>query len=82
MKGDNHSLRLQIEKWFGPAQWASLQIARAGRTLPGGTRCGCVSVSQPASARVIVFFRHDDGSWRVYPPSATRPAFGALLRVA
>jgi len=28
----------------------------------------------------IAFFRHDDGSWQVYPPAIERPAMGVGLR--
>jgi hypothetical protein len=28
----------------------------------------------------IVFFRHDDGSWCVFPPAPRRPAMGAALQ--
>ncbi|MFM0505942.1 hypothetical protein [Paraburkholderia caffeinilytica] len=27
----------------------------------------------------LVFFRHDDGSWCVFPPAPTRPAMGMVF---
>ena len=69
MKQDGCSLRMQIEKWFGCARWTSIHISRASRTFASGARYGCVTVSQRLSPHVIVFFRHNDGSWQVYPPS-------------
>jgi hypothetical protein len=78
MKDDGHSLRRQIEKWFGPAQQASIRISRAACT----PRYAYVSVSHPSSPHVIVFFRHNDGSWRVYPPTAAQPVLNMFSCVA
>lgn len=33
----------------------------------------CVEISKPAGSFVIFFFRHDDGTWRVFPPEVERP---------
>jgi hypothetical protein len=82
MEDDGHSLRKQIEKWFGPAQRVSIRISRAARSLTGGPRYAYVGVSHPSSPHVIFFFRHRDGSWRVYPPSAAQPVTTMSSRVA
>jgi hypothetical protein len=80
MKDGRDSLRVQIEKWFGAAQPTAIQISRSVRSLPGTARS--VSVSRPRCPYVIVFFQHGDGSWRVYPPSVSRPALNALRAAA
>jgi hypothetical protein len=82
MKGDTHSLRGQIEKWFGSAQPISIHISRAQGQLHAMSGCKCVSVSQTSGPYAIVFFRHGDKSWRVYPPTATRPTLNAVSRAA
>ncbi|QCP54937.1 hypothetical protein FAZ95_31555 [Trinickia violacea] len=80
MKHDGHSLRTQIEKWFGATQAASVHVSRAPRALPGASRC--VSVSRPLCPYVIVFFQHRDGSWCVYPPPANQPTLNVFRRAA
>ncbi|MEX3934851.1 conserved hypothetical protein [Paraburkholderia piptadeniae] len=82
MKDDTYSLRAQIEKWFGSAQPLSIRVSRALGDLRMMSGCKCVSVSQTSGPYAIVFFRHGDKSWRVYPPTATRPTLNAVSRVA
>lgn len=72
------SLRELIAKWFGLSDTPHLQITRLH--CPG-VDCGCVRVELTTSARpfVIIFFRHQAGCWRLFPPphvrrtSAARP---------
>ena len=82
MKNDDHSLRAQIEKWFGVDREASIHISRAAWMLTGGPNYRCVRVSRPSSPHAIVFFRHRDGYWRVYPPPVSQPTLNLFSRVA
>jgi hypothetical protein len=82
MKDDTFSLRKQIEKWFGLAQPTSIHISRVPGTMGATTGYKCVSVSRISRPYVIVFFRHGDGSWRVYPPPMARPTLNATSRFA
>ena len=43
-----------------------------------GRRCVRVETEQPGGLLSIVFFRHDDGSWNVFPPAMERPAMSGF----
>jgi hypothetical protein len=73
MKNTNgQSLRSQVEKWLAPAPATPVHVTRFSRTGWNGQRYMCVETSSPAGARALFFFRHDDGSWYVFPPTADR----------
>jgi hypothetical protein len=82
MRANRMSLRMQIDKWLGPISPKTIRIIRMGYS--SGSRVRCVTVESPRSSKslAIVFFRHGDGSWLVYPPRVERPAMGAYLRAA
>ncbi|MEX3815912.1 hypothetical protein AB3X96_37710 [Paraburkholderia sp. BR13439] len=71
------SLHGQIEKWFGGAQRTSIRISRGATNQKRS-----VTVSRIDSPYAIIFFRHGDGSWQVYPQRGGRPAFLAIERAA
>ncbi|CAN7173557.1 hypothetical protein LJR267_000305 [Paraburkholderia hospita] len=73
MKNANHrSLRYQVEKWLAPASTSLVHVTEFGRTRSGRTRYVCVETSTPAGLRVLFFFRHDNGTWHVFPPAVDR----------
>jgi hypothetical protein len=67
------SLRFQVEKWLAPGSTRSMHVTVFSRTSLGRRRYVCVETSQPAGSRALFFFRHDDGSWRVFPSEPGRP---------
>ncbi|MFP3567048.1 hypothetical protein [Paraburkholderia sp. SIMBA_030] len=71
------SLRSQVEKWLAPAPATAVHVTRFSRTRWNGQRCVCVEMSSPAGVRALFFFRHDDGSWCVFPPTANRGKLAA-----
>jgi hypothetical protein len=76
------SLRWQVEKWLAPAPATPIHVTRFSRSGRGGPRCVRVETSSPAGARALFFFRHDDGSWCVFPPTSDRRKFTAERLVA
>lgn len=66
------SLRCQVEKWLAPAPATPVHVTRFSCTGWNGQRYVCVETSSPAGTRALFFFRHDDGSWSVFPPTANR----------
>ncbi|MCO5398852.1 hypothetical protein [Ralstonia soli] len=66
------SLRELVNKWFDLSDTPHLRFTRLH--CPG-VDCGCVRVELTTSTRplVIVFFRHQPGCWRLFPPSHVRP---------
>jgi hypothetical protein len=68
----NKSLRYQVEKWLAPASTSLVHVTEFGRTRRGRSRYVCVEASSSAGARVLYFFRHDDGTWHVFPPAVDK----------
>ncbi|AXE94722.1 MULTISPECIES: hypothetical protein [Paraburkholderia] len=72
MKHSNgQSLRCQVEKWLAPTTTTVVHVTRFSRTGKHGRRYVCVEARSPAGARALFFFRHDDGNWCVFPPTAS-----------
>jgi hypothetical protein len=65
----------QVEKWLAPAPATSVHVIEFGRTRWGGSRYVCVEIAD--GARALFFFRHDDGSWHVFPSASDRKKSGA-----
>ena len=78
------SLRFLVEKWLAPVPSASVHVTEFGRTRTGGRRYVRVetSLESGAGSRGLFFFRHDDGCWCVFPPTADTPSFFAHSRAA
>ncbi|SAK61971.1 hypothetical protein AWB83_02428 [Caballeronia ptereochthonis] len=67
------SLRSLVDKWMTPTSASSIRFNRCIYSTLRHTRC-VRAESLGASGRLaIFFFRHDDGSWRVFPPPSKRP---------
>lgn len=76
------SLRSQVEKWLAPTPANPPRVSRFGRTVRGA-RYVCVETLRLAGPVMIVFFHHDDGAWRVFPPDSRRlGTSGAFQRAA
>jgi hypothetical protein len=69
MQSEEMSLRWLIEKWLPPAPANELRVIRYGRLDSSQRRIVRVQTSGPGMPFAIFFFRHDDGAWRVFPPS-------------
>jgi len=62
------SLRSLVEKWLTPTSATPIRVTRFGRTGSSRSRYVCVEALQPEGAVALFFFRHGDGTWRVFPP--------------
>lgn len=70
------SLRFLVDKWLAPAPSAAAHVTEFSRTRVGGRRYVRVETSAADAAtgsRGLFFFRHDDGCWCVFPPTADSP---------
>ncbi|CAB3803382.1 hypothetical protein LMG28614_05805 [Paraburkholderia ultramafica] len=76
------SLRFLVEKWLAPAPSAAVHVTEFSRTRLGGRRYVRVETSVETGSRGLFFFRHDDGCWCVFPPTADRSSFSARPRAA
>ncbi|WP_454754140.1 hypothetical protein [Cupriavidus necator] len=61
------ALRRALEKWLGVNATIPTRITRVRKP---GQYFGCVQVdvSRASGNLSLFFFRHADGSWRVFPP--------------
>ncbi|CAB3698232.1 hypothetical protein [Trinickia soli] len=70
-------LRMVVDKWLAPAPEMSLRVERISAGMQGGHRVR-VEIDGPRGAISLVFFRHGDGAWHVFPPEQA----GVTMRVA
>ena len=83
MKSTNEqSLRCQVEKWLAPAPATPVHVTEFSRTGFSRRRYVCVETSLSVGSRALFFFRHDDGSWYVFPPTSDRRKLTAVRPVA
>ncbi|MBB5443762.1 MULTISPECIES: hypothetical protein [unclassified Paraburkholderia] len=77
MNTDQKSLRWLIDKWLAPTPAMPVRLKRYGRANSSQRRCVRVESLRTTGSLAIFFFRHDDGSWRVFPPASRRPVMHA-----
>ncbi|WP_354683878.1 hypothetical protein [Cupriavidus necator] len=68
MQAEEKSLRSMVEKWLGCTLTSSLRVADVGRLRDCGSRFVRVESERVTGTLSIVFFRHGDGAWHVFPP--------------
>ncbi|MFM0401960.1 hypothetical protein PQR30_21070 [Paraburkholderia aspalathi] len=79
MKSTNgQSLRCQVEKWLAPAPATPVRVTAFSRTRLGGRRYVCVESASPSGTHMLFFFKHDDGSWYVFPQTANKRKLAAV----
>lgn len=66
------SLRSVVEKWFGAVADARARVTRSRLIRCKQWRCVRVEATRSAGTFELIFFRHEDGSWCVFPPDARR----------
>jgi hypothetical protein len=64
------SLRNLVEKWVGVAQVRVTQFCHTRQEPWRYVRIEAQLLPEPVA---LIFFRHDDGSWCVFPPQRKRP---------
>lgn len=77
MKAGHQSLRLLVEKWLAPTAATPLHVTRCTWTHASLTRSVRVETIRNSAPVALFFFRHDDGTWCVFPPAAGRPTMHA-----
>jgi hypothetical protein len=73
------ALRHLVDKWLAPTPSVPARVRRIGRMALARHRYVLVEAAHTTGTLSIFFFRHDDGSWCVFPPAIARPA---MLRLA
>ncbi|ACC72373.1 hypothetical protein Bphy_3213 [Paraburkholderia phymatum STM815] len=67
------SLRSLVEKWLGAESAACARVTHFSHTRSKPWRYVCIKAIRASGTFAFVFFRHDDGSWCVFPPGPRRP---------
>ncbi|CAG4897515.1 hypothetical protein [Paraburkholderia saeva] len=73
MNAAEKSLHQAVDKWLAPTPAMPARVTRFCHGL-ARRRYVCVEALRPGGLLSIIFFRHADGSWNVFPPSDVRPA--------
>jgi hypothetical protein len=76
------SLRMLVNKWFGVDSVARVRVMEFGRTISDRRRYVRIGTWRHGGYLTIVFFRHDDKSWNVFPSKVGMPAMQAYRKVA
>ncbi|CAG4926980.1 hypothetical protein [Paraburkholderia gardini] len=66
------SLRRLVERWFGPDPAMRARVTMFSHAQASRWRYVCVASGRPSGELSIFFFRHEDGSWSVFPPETRR----------
>ncbi|WP_162068857.1 hypothetical protein [Burkholderia sp. THE68] len=72
MRQPTTSLRYLVHDWLGAVE--SMRVSRPARSQRMPWRAVRIEVARSSAAFAIVFFRHGDGSWCIYPPATFPPA--------
>ncbi|NPT56337.1 hypothetical protein [Paraburkholderia elongata] len=64
------SLRFQVEKWLAPGPTIPVHVTEFSRTRWARRRYVRIETSLSVGSRALFFFRHDNGRWYVFPPTA------------
>jgi hypothetical protein len=78
MSSVEKSLRRLVDKWLGGLPEGLAHVTGFGHCRRNNWRYVRIETMCSSGARAIFFFRHEDGSWCVFPPATRRPA----MRVA
>jgi len=75
MSAGRQSLRSAIDKWGALGFEGNVRLTRPSHGQSGVRRCVRVEAAHAGAALTVFFFLHEDGSWRVFPPTLRRPMF-------
>jgi hypothetical protein len=72
-----NSLHRAVDKWLAPTAAHPARVVRMGRSRLTGLHFVCIEAWHAKGPLALVFFKHDDGSWNVFPPQVRRPSMSA-----
>jgi hypothetical protein len=79
MNTPHATLRELVDKWLAPSLASPGRVTHFSRTPDRLHRYVRIEAAHATGTLAIFFFRHDDGSWCVFPPAVTRPAMSTRL---
>lgn len=71
------SLHAVVDKWLAPSPARPVGRVLHGRMAGNRARYVRVEAIRAGEGNAMMFFKHDDGSWQVFPPAATRMMMSA-----
>jgi hypothetical protein len=71
------SLRLMVEHWLAPEFVDQVRVTRFRNRRSTRECYVCVETFNTTGPVAMFFFRHQDGTWRIFPPSRERPMMRA-----
>ena len=77
MDSGEKCLRTLVDKWFGPSAVVTIRVMEFSRTRTDRRRYVRIGAVCAHKDVTIVFFRHDDGSWNVFPAKTNSPVMRA-----
>jgi hypothetical protein len=77
MHTDEKPLRALVDKWVGSGEAMTARVIEFSRTPSDRRRYVRVGALTREASFSIVFFRHDDGSWNVFPAKTNVPTMRA-----
>ena len=79
MDAERKPLRSLVDKWLAPTRSVPARVTETGRFGIAGVRFVRLEGRVPTGQLSIVFFRHGNGEWDVFPPVPPSPAMGTRL---
>jgi hypothetical protein len=67
------SLREIVEHWLAPDPADELRVTEFRNRRSNQGCYVCVETLTATGPVALFFFRHQDGAWRIFPPSRERP---------
>ena len=82
MTNARETLRSMVDKWLAPNLLEEVRVTEFRHIGPNRDCYVRVEASRASGAIALFFFRHDDGSWCVFPPARKQPSMSTSLRAA
>ena len=76
------SLQQSIDKWFSPSQRDQIRVTRFRQRALGGQSGVIVRLMGAPDPIELLFFRHGDGTWCLFPANVARPTMSASTLLA
>jgi hypothetical protein len=77
MASAERSLHLVVERWLAPEFAKQVRVTRFRNRRSVRECYVCVETFNATGAVAMFFFRHEDGTWRIFPPRRERPMMRA-----
>jgi hypothetical protein len=72
MDNPENSLHWAVDKWLAPSPAHPARVVQLCRSHLTGMRFVRIEAWHAGGSIAIIFFRHEDGTWNVFPPQVRR----------